>query len=91
MLRVVLGSLCLIGCFAATALMLYYFFFTLGGANPDKKRYLPFLGPIAFFIPRFWDEGGNRARGKLFAAILLFGACFSGLALVVNLLPPPIW
>ena len=91
MLRVILGSLCLIGGFVATALMVYYLLFTLGSVKPDKKRYSQFLGPIALFIPHLYDEGGNRARVRLLFAILLFGICFSGLALVVNLLPPPVW
>ena len=74
----------------ATALALYYFFFPLGSIKPDKKRYMNFLGPLGFFVPRSWyDEGGNRARVRLLLSILLFGACFAGMALVINLLPPP--
>jgi hypothetical protein len=71
--------------------MVYYFFFTLGSAKPDKKRYLPFLGPFAFFLPQLWDDGGNKARVRLFLSVLLFGACFGGLALAINFLPPPNW
>jgi hypothetical protein len=37
MLRVVLGSICLLGGFVSTALMLYYFFFTLGSVKPEKN------------------------------------------------------
>ena len=90
MLRAVLGSLCLAGGFVSIALMVYYFFFTLGSVKPDKKRYLRFLGPLAFFLPQLWDEGGNRARLKLLLSTLLFGACFGGAALVDNLLRPPV-
>jgi hypothetical protein len=92
MLRVVLGSLFLLGGFVATGLMLYYFFFALGSVKPDKKRYMRFLGPLAFFVPRSWHDGeGDRARVRLFLSILLFAACFTGMALVINLLPPPVW
>jgi hypothetical protein len=89
MLRVVLGSLCLVGGFVSTALTLYYFFYMLGSVKPEKKRYLRFLGPFAFFFPQLWDEGGNRARLRVFLFALLFGACFGGMALVINFLPLP--
>ena len=91
MLRVVIGGLCLVGGFVSTALMLYYFFFMLGSVKPEKKRYLPFLGPFALFIPQLWDEGGNRARVRVFVFALLFGACFGAMALVINFLPLPEW
>ncbi len=89
MLRVVLGSLCLVGGFVSTALMLYYFFFMLGSVKPEKRLYLTFLGPFALFLPQLWDEGGNRARLRVFLFALLFGMCFGGMALVINFLPLP--
>jgi len=91
MLRVFLGSLCLTGGIVSTGLMLYHFFFMLGCVKPEKKRYLPFLGPFVFFLPQLWDEAGNRARVRVFVFALLFGACFGGLALVINFLPVPSW
>ena len=91
MLRVALGSLFLVGGFVSIALMFYYFFFMLGSVKPEKKRYLSFLGPFAFFFPQLWGEGGNRARVRVFLFAILFGACFGGMALVINFLPIPEW
>jgi hypothetical protein len=63
----------------------------MGSVKPEKKQYLPLLGPFALFLPQLWDEGGNKARVRLFFSILMFGACFAGMALVINFLPLPEW
>jgi hypothetical protein len=91
MLRVVIGGVCLVGGIISIALMLYYFLFMLGSVRSDKKQYLPFLGPFALLLPQLWDEGGNRARARVFLFALLFGACFGGIALAINFLPVPEW
>jgi uncharacterized membrane protein HdeD (DUF308 family) len=89
MLRVVLGSVCLVGGIVSTVLMLHYFLVMEGNVRPEKKRYSLFLGPFAFFFPQFWNEEGDRARVRTLVFALLFAACFVGMALVINFLPLP--
>jgi hypothetical protein len=84
----IFGIVCLVGGIVAAALMLYNFFFMLGSVKQEKKRYLPFLGPVVFFIPQLLDDDGNRARVKTLLCALLLGACFGGLALHHNFSSP---
>jgi len=89
MLRYFLGTLFLVGGLVSTLLMLYYFIFMLGSVRPEKKRYLPLLGPAMFLLPQLWDQAGNRARIRALLFVVMFAVCYAGIAFVVNFLPLP--
>lgn len=65
----------------------YYYFSFLGGVKPEKKKYLPFLGPAMFFIPGLTDKEGNRAQRNFVLSMLALALCF-GVSYFLNILLP---
>lgn len=56
--------------------VLYYYFSFLGGLKPEKKKYVPFLGPAMFFVPSLTDKEGNRAQRNFIISLLAFAFFF---------------
>lgn len=86
-MRATLGLLCYAGGITSLLFVFYYYFLFLGSVKPDKKKYLPFLGPAMFFIPQLTGREGNHAVLKLLFSISLF-ALFAGGVFLVDMFFP---
>ena len=84
----ILYFVCLVGGIVATLCMLYYFALMQKGVKGEKKSLTNVLGPLSLFIPQVFDEQGNQARIKMLYFMLLFGVCFAGAMLILNVFPP---
>jgi hypothetical protein len=47
----------------------------LGSVRPERKTYLPLLGPVMIFIPQLFGEEGNRHRIRFIGSRRAFAAC----------------
>ena len=87
MIRVLLGIVgmaCLLGAIVSVLFGIYYVGVMHRGVKPDKKPFLPFLGPFQLFIPQLWNEEGNRARGRFLVCISLFLLLFGTVSLILS-------
>jgi len=87
MLKGILGVsylVCLFGGMIFTLLALYYLFVMLFNAKLERRRLLPFLGPLLLFLPQLWNDRGNGARIKVIVYIVLFAACFGSARFIIT-------
>lgn len=66
--------LLLFGIFSIT-MMLNNFTDVRRGRNGSEKVLYYILGPVVYFLSRFWNESGNRARYKFFIWTLVSIVC----------------
>jgi hypothetical protein len=80
----ILGIICLCGAMISVLFMVYYLIAMQTNVRPEKKRILPFLGPLQVFLPQMWNVRGNQARNRLIISILVFAVFFSTVAAIVE-------
>ena len=87
MIRQILLILFFAGGVISVLLSLYHFASMFAGAEPERKKFLPFVGPVALLSSSFWGNEGNQSRVKFFLYVILFAVCATGVALVKEFLP----
>jgi hypothetical protein len=84
MLIDVMRVLFLAGGVASFMMASYNFVVMLAGVKQEAKRFINYLGPLAFIFPQLYDELGNRARVKALISIVLMIISIAGFAFMSN-------